>query len=362
MHSWIDSTDALDTWLDARGATPLIGVDTEFMRTNTFASRLALLQLCSDGQVALVDVVALRRPPSLVARLGDARNLSIMHSAGEDLEALLPLLTDGPGGLFDTQIAAAMTGVGFGLSYQKLVGQLLGVELAKAETRSDWLQRPLSAAQLEYAALDVVWLPKLHEVLSGKLEELGRGEWLREDCRALIDRVCHAEPDQQPQRALRGAADWPIEQQALLRRLLLWRNAAARTLDKPKPWLLDDAHALALAAKPPRTSEELFEATRGLRALRGAQRSELLALIQAPLTADDLATAPIPPNLDPAQKRTVGEMKSAVAAIAEKLALPETLLCPRRHLEALATDREWPAVLEGWRKTLLYDALMDKLP
>jgi len=361
MHSWIDSTDALGAWLEAHRATPLIGVDTEFMRTNTFASRLALLQLCSDRAVALVDVVALQRPPALVDRLGDRSTLSIMHSAGEDLEALLPLLPDGPGELFDTQIAAAMTGAGFGLSYQKLVAQVLGVDLAKAETRSDWLQRPLSAAQLEYAALDVVYLPQLHATLSATLDELGRSEWLREDCRALIDRACHAQPDLQPQRALRGAAEWPIEQQAQLRRLLRWRNAAARTLDKPKPWLLDDAHALALAAKPPRTGEELYERTRGLRALRGPQRAELLALLQAPLGDDIAATVPIPANLDGAQKRTVGEMKNVVAAIAERLALPETLLCARRHLEALVTDRVWPAALEGWRKGLLYEALMEKL-
>jgi ribonuclease D len=134
MHNFIDSIDALDAWLDAHATQQWIAVDTEFMRTNTFASRLALLQLCIGGEVALVDVVALRRPPSLIARLGDARNPSIMHSAGEDLEALLPLLPDGPGELFDTQIAAAMAGIGFGVSYQKLVGQLARHELAKAET------------------------------------------------------------------------------------------------------------------------------------------------------------------------------------------------------------------------------------
>jgi ribonuclease D len=362
MHSWIDSIEALDAWLAARATPQLIAVDTEFMRTNTFASRLALLQLCIGGEIALVDTVALRRPPSLVARLGDANTCSIMHSAGEDLEAMLPLLPDGPGELFDTQIAAAMAGIGFGVSYQKLVGQLIGVELAKAETRSDWLQRPLSPAQLEYAALDVAWLPQLHEVLARKLEELGRSGWLREDCRALIERVCHAQPDPQPQRAFRSAADWPIERQALLRRLLLWREAAARTFDKPKPWLLDDAHALNLASQPPRGGDELFERTRGLRALRGPQRQELLALLEAPLTDEDRAIERIPLPLDSAQKRAVGEMKAAAAAIAERLSLPETLLCARRHLEALATDRVWPTALEGWRKTLLHDALMAKLP
>jgi ribonuclease D len=255
-----------------------------------------------------------------------------------------------------------MTGLGAGLSYQKLVAALLGIDLPKAETRSDWLQRPLSAGQLEYAAQDVAYLPKLHALLAQKLDALDRSAWLAEDCRNLIARICHAVPDTQPQRGFRGAADWTCEQQALLRRLLLWREASARTLDKPRPWILADANALNLAAQPPNDSEELFERTKGLRALRSPQRKELLALLQAPLSAADLDIAPIPAPLDSTQKRAAAAMKVEIANIAAALDIPEGLLCPRRHLETLLTDRAWPAALEGWRKTLLHDVLMAKLP
>jgi ribonuclease D len=362
MHAWIDTGAALADWLAAHPAATTIGLDTEFMRTNTFSARLALMQLCSEDDIALIDTVALPRPQALIERLAGPAGVCIMHSAGEDLEAMLPLLPDGPAGLFDTQIAAAMAGLGFGLSYQKLVAQVLGVELAKAETRSDWLQRPLSAAQLDYAAQDVVWLPALHETLRRKLDELGRSAWLLEDCRSLVDRVCHAVPDPQPHRAFRGAADWPIERQAMLRRLLLWRDASARALDKPKPWILDDAHALGLASKPPASADELYERTRGLRALRGPQRQALFALLQAPLEAGDLAIVPAPPPLDPTQKRALAAMKDAVASIAQAIGLPEALLCPRRHLETLLTDHAWPAALEGWRKGLLQEALLGLMP
>ena len=204
MHTWIESGAALAAWLDAHANATTLCLDTEFMRTDTFVARLALMQLCVGGEVALIDVVA-ARPQALIDRLEDSRCVCVMHSASEDLEAMLTLLPEGPAELFDTQIAAAMAGIGYGLSYQKLVSQLLGVELAKAETRSDWLRRPLSAAQLEYAALDVAWLPQLHGHLLAKLETLGRLQWLREDCRTLVDRVCHARPDPQPQRAFRTA-------------------------------------------------------------------------------------------------------------------------------------------------------------
>jgi len=361
MYTWIESGAALAAWLGARADATTYCVDTEFMRTDTFVARLALMQLCIDRDVALIDVVA-QRPQPLIDRLTGRQTVCVMHSASEDLEAMLTLLPDGPGELFDTQIAAAMAGLGYALSYQKLVNQLLGLELAKAETRSDWLRRPLSAAQLEYAAQDVVWLPQLHRELAGRLDALGRMEWLREDCRALVDRVCHARPDPQPQRAFRTAFDWPSESQAMLRRLLQWRDASARRLDKPRPWLLDDAAVLSLAARPPRDGDELFERTRGLRALRGAQRQELLTVLQTPLSADDLAIAPIPPPLDGAQKRALAAMKTAITDIGTSLSIPDGLLCSRRHLEALLTDRVWPAALEGWRRPLLHDVLTKLMP
>ena len=362
MSEWIANRDALSNWFGARPATRVIGVDTEFMRTDTFLAKLALVQVNVDGAIALIDAPAIDAPTAFTERLSNPHALCVMHSASEDLEAFAGILPNGPAELFDTQIAAAMAGLGYGLSYQKLVATLLGIDIPKAETRSDWLQRPLTASQIEYAAQDVVHLPSLHDQLAEKLATLGRSEWLTEDCRRLVARVCMATPDPQPQRAFRTAFDWPREQQVRLRRLLLWREAAARRLDKPRPWLLDDARALNLAADPPHDANDLFERTKGLRALRTPQRNELLELLRTHQASDDQELAPIPPPLDSPQKRALTAMKDIVAKIAEQLNIPEGLLCARRHLEAFVTDRTWPAALEGWRTPLLRDALTAKLP
>ena len=361
MYDWIDSETALASWMAAQPMPAAIGLDTEFMRTDTFRARLALVQAQIAGRTALIDAPALNGHAALAARLADPQNVCVMHSASEDLEALSTILPAGPATLFDTQIAAAMAGFGPGLSYQKLVAALLGVDLPKGETRSDWLKRPLSPAQLDYAAQDVEHLPQIHDLLAEKLTELGRSEWLAEDCRKLVDKVCRAEPDAQPQRAFPRAADWPRESQALLRRVLLWRETIARTHDKPRSWILDDARALDLAAQPPRDGAELFERCRGLRALRGPQRQELLEVLRAPLTMQELDFAPIPPPLSSADRRRLGALREAVGAIAQSLNLPDGLLCPRRHLEALVNERAWPPALEGWRKPLLHEALMARL-
>lgn len=359
-YNWIDNEAALAAWLVHTPAPGIISLDTEFMRTNTLRARLALVQINMGGRTALLDAPQLGAHPALAARLRDPAGICVMHSASEDLEALATIVADGPAHLFDTQIAAALAGLGQGLSYQKLVATLLGIEVPKGETRSDWLQRPLRPAQLDYAAQDVTHLPRIHALLAEKLATLGREQWLAEDCARLVQKVCRAQPDMQPQRAYPRAADWPRASQALLRRVLLWRDATARALDKPRPWILDDAHALDLASNPPRDGAELFERCKGLRALRGPQRQELLGVLQAPLSDTDLDIAPIPPPLTTAQRRTVSDLRDAVATIAQSLNIPDSVLCPRRHLETLVREAAWPVALQGWREPLLHDALMAK--
>ncbi len=190
----------------------------------------------------------------------------------------------------------------------------------------------------------------------------GYTAWLAEDCARLLDRARQREPDAQPQTGLRGAADWPTERQALLRRVLLWRDATARRTDTPKPWILDDAAALDLSAHPPREATELAERTKGLRGLRSGPRAELAELLRRPLADDELTFEPIPRAPSLREKPALAALKDAVATRARELDLPEGLLCSRRHLETLLVGRRWPPALEGWRRAVLHDALLALLP
>lgn len=359
MADWIERNDALHDLL--QHPAPTIGLDTEFMRIDTFLPRLALVQVEVAGRIALIDPTAGIDPAPLAARLADPACTVVMHSASEDIEALATwscVIAN----LFDTQIAASFAGLGAGLGYQKLVRELTGVELEKGETRSDWLRRPLSERQLEYAALDVVYLPALHAELGTRVERRGYRTWLEQDCARMLERARQREPDMQPQVAMRGAAEWPRERQALLRRILIWRDATARAIDRPRPWLLDDAHIMDFAARPPRTADELADRGKGQRALRSAQRAELLDVLSAPLAPDDLAFTPIPAAPTPREKSVIAAMKEVVTARATELDLPEGLLCARRHLESLLATRQWPAALEGWRHEVLHDRLVALLP
>ena len=360
MPNWIDDSAALDRALPRLGAR--LCMDTEFMRTDSFLPKLALIQIEVDGDAALVDPTASIDVAALGKLLSDPARLCVMHSASEDLEALRPIAPAGIARLFDTQIAAAFAGMGPGLSYQKLVAELTGITLPKAETRSDWLKRPLTEEQIDYAAKDVTYLPTIHDQLGVKLGARGYAAWHAEDCARLADKARRDEIDQQPQKALRVASDWNPDQQALLRRLLLWRESRARTLDKPKPWILDDARALDFVARPPSDDSELYERGKGLRAFRGPQRVEVLELLRLPIRDDEREFEPIPPAPSSQERKAISALKELVVAKASELDIPDGLLCSRRHLEALWATRTWPDALEGWRRAVLHDALMARLP
>jgi ribonuclease D len=362
LPSWIETQSTLAAHIASWPQPALIALDTEFMRTNTFFPRLALVQTNVDDAIALLDAPALGAMSPLSQALSAPGSLVVMHSGSEDLEAMATIMDHGPAQLFDTQIAAAMCGLGYGLSYQKLVAQMLGRDIPKGETRSDWMARPLSTQQLEYAAQDVEYLPQIYRMLVAKLDALGRSAWLAEDCQRMIERACQRETDLQPQRAYRAASFWTAEQQARLRKVLLWRELTARTIDCPRTWLLEDSRALDLAQNPPADADALVERTRGQRALRGAQRSALLDVLHSALSEDLEQTATIPTPLTNTQKRAIVAMKEAVVQVATELELPEGLLCARRHLETLLTDGVWPVALTGWRQEILQSRLIALMP
>lgn len=354
MHEWIDTPAAFAERLGIAAGQPRIGLDTEFMRTDTYWPRLALLQWRDARSTVLADPPACGDLPGLGALLSDGRCVKIMHSASEDLVALWTVAPVPLAGLFDTQVAAAFAGLGGGMGYQKLVAQLLGIELDKGETRSDWLRRPLSESQRHYAAADVLHLPALHDALLERLGARGMLEWCHEDCARLAAQSQAVDP--QPHLAFTALWQAPPPAQARLRRLLRWREALARRIDRPRLWVLDNATASTLATQPPDRTEALVAQVRGQRSLPRRELPALLDVLADESTDADETCPPIPGPLRGEAQRRFDALRGAVAQRAEALDLPAALLAPRRLLEAQVRGEpvaEW----RGWRGEVLAEAL-----
>ena len=185
----IDNDDRLAACVAALGA--VVGVDTEFIRVRTFFPIPALYQLAGVGGVALVDAQADADFDALRTMLVDQERTKIVHACSEDLEVIEHHLGVRPRNLVDTQLAHAFLGEDFSASYAKLVKHYLGLDLDKHETRSDWLQRPLSSKQLAYAREDAAYLLPIWQRQRGALLAEGRLDWFYEDMARIIDQ----EPD-----------------------------------------------------------------------------------------------------------------------------------------------------------------------
>ncbi len=360
MAEWIASTQALGDFLRDAPTAERVGLDTEFVRERTYYAQLALVQIEHGRRIALVDPLAIDDPAPLVELLGGPA-LKVMHSPGEDLQAFAHRYRCVPTPLFDTQLAAALVGLGPGIGYQRLVETVLGVALTKGETRSDWLRRPLSEAQCEYAADDVHHLEALHDHLDARLEQLGRRGWLDQDCARMVADALDDSSDPNPHLAMRPAQRLAPEAQVRLRRLLLWREQEARQSDKPRRWILENEVALRLAERPPE-SRGAFERFLDAQPKSPRRKRELIwDMLHAPIDGDEQAM-PLAVSGDDIDKDLLRAMQADVAAVASELQVPDGLLCARRHLESLLLERRWPRALEGWRAELLRDRLLARLP
>jgi len=354
--SWIDDPAILRARLPA--APKRIGLDTEFIRERTFWPQLALVQIAfedADGiEVLLVDPLAPGIAEALRPLLADPAILKIMHSASEDLVAFGHACGAVPAPLFDTQIAAALSGTGAGMGYQRLVQEALGIALAKGETRSDWLRRPLSPTQLEYAVDDVAHLFALHDVLAEKLDARARADWLAEDCARLVATAGNMEGERWPQLGGRAGLFLDADAQRRLARLLRWREQYARAHDRPRNWILDNELATLLARDPPADTAAL---QRRLDAHPKAPR-KLTAVIWQALTTElaDEADMPLSRGEEPDRKQ-LKRLQQAVAERSAALGLPDGVLASRKWLEALVEGADWPGALSGWRRGQLEPSL-----
>ncbi len=346
---------------------PALALDTEFVRERTFYPRLGLIQTSNGEAVSLIDPLAIEDLSPLLAALREPSLVKVLHSGSEDLEVLYRAFGLVPEPLFDTQIAAALAGIGASLGYQKLVATVFGVELPKGETRTDWLARPLSPAQLAYAAEDVAYLLPLHERLGEELERLGRAAWAREDSAALAGGISRLDED--PERAYlrrKGAGRLNRRQLASLRALAAWREREARRRDLPRSFVLREELLMTLAARRPATPRELarlptYDARQAAR--DGATWLELIRDAEA-LPEDELPPEPPRLPITPAFRQLESDLRAVVARHAADLALPGEILASRRTLDALMKSAalddapRLPRELAGWRRAVVGEDLL----
>jgi len=346
------------TELAARlAAADAFAVDTEFLRERTYRAELCLIQVATSDAAACIDPILLQDLSVLAPSLTRGPVVKVMHACRQDLEVLYPVAgIVGP--VFDTQIAAALAGAPAQVGYADLVRRLLGCDLAKAHTRTDWSTRPLSPEQIEYALDDVRYLLPLKAHLQGQIERLGRAAWLEEELAALATAGNFSVDPQQAWLRVKGVHGLDAERVRLLQALAAWRERRAIDRNRPRGWILDEAALREIVLRVPRTAVELAGIADLPPSLLKHCGEEILTCVRAADISDPPPPLQARVRPDPARTALVRRLADLNHSIALELAMSPEVLATRRELEQLADGRRDLPVLRGWRRHVAGERLL----
>jgi ribonuclease D len=237
------------------GRGPL-SLDTEADSLHHYPEKVCLVQLSFAGVDRLVDPLAGVDLGQLQTVLADAGVRKILHGADYDLRILHRDFGLTVAGLYDTMVAARLTGErGFGLA--TLLGKHFQVELDKRHQRADWSRRPLPETMATYAALDTRYLADLADLFETRLHELGRTAWADEEFGRLEGVRWSESADPETFRRVKGSAGLSPRQLAVLRELVRFREQEARRRDRPPFRIVRDEVLLAVVSSDPQSPAEL---------------------------------------------------------------------------------------------------------
>lgn len=334
----------------------VVAVDTEFFREKTYRAKLCLVQLGIGDDQYCIDVMAIQDLTALKALFVDENVTKLFHAARQDMEVILQTLGVLPKPIFDTQVAAAFAGLDMQIGYSALVKERLDIDLPKSQARTDWTRRPLSEAQLQYAADDVAHLAELWRLCQQQLVEQGKWEWFQQEIDEYYDVDKYLiDPAKAYQRLSGGSLQ--KQQQYALKALAEWREATAQKRDIPRSWVLRDDGLFDLAFKLPKTAQEALDL--GVFGGKSGQylAPQAISVIESITVGDEPLWERVEP-LTKKEKSIISKMMLKLAEYAQTNHIAQALLGTRKDVESLYRHRKSEKLLKGWRAVLVGEPLM----
>ena len=349
--AYLDTDAAVARFTGAIAAARELAIDTEGASFHRFVDRIYLIQLSTREKHAIIDPVPIAAPAALGTLLEDPAIEVVFHDADYDLRLLHQDYGWHVTNIFDTRIAAQLLGItAFGLA--ALLERSFGVRLDKKHQRADWSLRPLTPGMLDYAAQDTMHLLALRDEMHRELETKGRLSWAKEEFRRLEGtRWEEAEADSAFLR-VKGARDLSRRELALLRELVIWRDALALQLDRATFRVVSNDVLLEVSRQAITTLEALG-AVKGMpRGILERAGREVLGAVQRGLAVQESELPKFPRaqrwDKDPEFDAKVSALKVVRDAAASRLGLDPGVLCSRDRMESVA--RRVPRTLDELRE------------
>ena len=346
---YIDSSEALEAFCArARATKSPIAVDTEFARETTYFSKLCTIQIATQSELALIDALAPGIDLDLLKPLFlDQNIIKIFHAARQDLEIFYHMWDALPAPIADTQIIAMVNGFGDSVGYQSLVKSLMQVTLCKEHRISDWLQRPLTQAQIQYAMGDVIYLIDMHHKLMNQIKD--RASWIEEELNILTQVDTYRIEPKNAWMRLKIPA--PISPQAfsVIQALAFWREEEAVAQDKPRHHILKNPTLweIVKSSNPETKAKNLLKQKYIRKSLEPSLLKCLEEREKAPIVPESLRTAS---NASASDALVLEILKTLFKLVCQHHGIAPKLLCSTDVLKQIvAGNRNDLNVLEGWR-------------
>lgn len=353
---FIDSAEALDDLCVRLASKSCIAFDTEFVSEDRYRPQLCLIQVAAEEMVAIIDPLMIERTEPFWDLLAQPGRTILAHAAREEIRFAYRYSGKKIAGLFDTQLAAGFIGMEFPASLANLVQRLLGKTLPKGETRTNWRTRPLTEAQLRYAAQDVTDLESMYEKLAAQIERAGRRSWLDEESELIQQRIIESE-NTESWRRVSGGSGLPARQLEIIRQIWRWRERRAQRIDIPPRRVMRDDLIIELAKRQASDVKRI----RGIRGMEQRQYvdhyDDIAAAIQTALNAPEDAL----PHRPRGSRDVVSPMLSQFLTTSIACVCRQHKMAPMivgntddvRELIGYELDRQGsddlPTLLQGWR-------------
>lgn len=257
MFQFIQQQAELDDVLNLMGQSSIYGLDTEFIKVDTYWPKLGVLQINVNHKIFLLDGTSLDLS-AFWQKIYQAEQ-TIFHACSEDVDLIYHYAQKKSlHNVFDTQVGMSFLGHGLQVSYQNALKNMLEIDIDKDQTRSDWLARPLSDEQMQYAANDVLYIMQLAAKVKAELEHKGMYSFALEDCRHLSLEIATDLPQDKLYTDVGNYRHSP-KQLMQLQQLCVWREHVVKALNQPRSFILKNSSMIDLVEKNPKNNFQLAQ-------------------------------------------------------------------------------------------------------
>nr|WP_306174032.1 ribonuclease D [Pseudoalteromonas shioyasakiensis] len=351
---------------------PLLAIDTEFMRRRTLYPEVALIQVYDGEHLALIDPLAELSLFDFWQILRDESVLKILHSPSEDIEVFQKYAGFVPTPLFDTQFALQLLGRGNCMGFAHMVKALLDIDIDKSESRTNWLQRPLTEKQLDYAAADVFHLLPCFKIIIEQINEANYFQLVINETDLVAQKRAYQVPDELLYKDIKNAWQLKPSELVILKELAAWRRNKAIRKNLALNFVVKEHNLVEIAKRKPTSLNALrnipdvenIEVNRsGVEILKCIEKAKVIPVSDYPEQLKRLIDFP-------AYKKVAKEIKQKITKVAKEQGIPEDVMASKKQINQLISWN-WkltpeqrkthlkPDLLNSWRYDYVKDALQE---